>query len=186
MRKQGRMEQGSDLNFKAKKTSEKLSENVHIFANDPSLAFFRIQEHIRKVLPAIIEKRAEVLGLQSNLQGHCFDMEYGVQALKSIEKSESTFYNIQEILKTSIFLKQQLKYEESRKKTKKESIKNSVYKRFSAHLALELPDLPDFSGVMRDTTQRMETIIATGQGLTNISTTQSNSVELQRSHTTLH
>lgn len=113
-------------------------------------------------------------------------MEYGVQALKSIEKSENTFYNIQEILKTSIFLKQQLKYEESRKKTKKESIKNSVYKRFSAHLALELPDLPDFSGVMRDTTQRMETIIATGQGLTNISTTQSNSVELQRSHTTLH
>ncbi|TDG40206.1 hypothetical protein AWZ03_013378, partial [Drosophila navojoa] len=37
------MAQGSDLNFKGRKTSEKILENVHIFANDPSLAFFRIQ-----------------------------------------------------------------------------------------------------------------------------------------------
>lgn len=113
-------------------------------------------------------------------------MEYGVQALKSIEKSDKTFYNIQEMIKTSIFLKQQLKYEESKKKSKKESVKNSVYKRFSAHLALDLPDLPDFSGVMRDTTQRMETIIAPGQGRTDTLPSQSSLGELQRSHTTLH
>ncbi|KAH8306622.1 hypothetical protein KR044_000211, partial [Drosophila immigrans] len=166
--------------------SEKISENIHIFANDPSLAFFRIQEHIRKVLPAILEKRTEVLNLQSSLQGHCYDMEYGVQALKSIEKSDSNFHNIQEMIKTSIFLKQQLKYEENKKRTKRDSVKNSVYKRFSAHLALDLPDLPDFSVVMRDTTQRMETIIAPGQGRPDTVTSQSSSGELQRSHTTLH
>ncbi|KAH8395470.1 hypothetical protein KR215_006968, partial [Drosophila sulfurigaster] len=166
--------------------SEKISENIHIFANDPSLAFFRIQEHIRKVLPPILEKRTEVLSLQSSLQGHCYDMEYGVQALKSIEKSDSYFHNIQEMIKTSIFLKQQLKYEENKKRTKRDSVKNSVYKRFSAHLALDLPDLPDFSVVMRDTTQRMETIIAPGQGRVETSTSQSSSGELQRSHTTLH
>ncbi|XP_030384367.1 BLOC-1-related complex subunit 8 homolog isoform X2 [Scaptodrosophila lebanonensis] len=102
------MSQGTELNFKTKKSSEKISENIHIFANDPSLAFFRIQEHVRKVLPAILEKRTEVLTLQNNLQGHCYDMEYGVQALKSIENSKQIFQNIQEITKTSIFLKQQL------------------------------------------------------------------------------
>lgn len=28
--------------------SEKMSENMHIIANDPSLALYRIQEHVRK------------------------------------------------------------------------------------------------------------------------------------------
>nr|NP_727796.1 uncharacterized protein Dmel_CG32590 [Drosophila melanogaster]Q8IR45.1 RecName: Full=BLOC-1-related complex subunit 8 homolog [Drosophila melanogaster]AAN09342.1 uncharacterized protein Dmel_CG32590 [Drosophila melanogaster]ABF85728.1 IP08424p [Drosophila melanogaster]AOQ13552.1 CG32590-PA [synthetic construct] len=183
------MSRGNELVFKAKKTSEKISENIHIFANDPSLAFFRVQEHVRKVTPAIFEKRDEVFQLQNNLQGHCYDMEYGIQALRTIEKSESIFENIQEMIKASIFLKQQLKYEESRKKVKKDSTKSSVYKRFSAHLALDLPDLPDFGGVMRETSQRMENMIGPGTatGRTEAqAATSSNPGELQRSYTTLH
>lgn len=73
------MSRGGELVFKTKKTSEKISENIHIFANDPSLAFFRVQEHVRKVSPAIFEKRDEVFQLQNKLQGHCYDMEYGIQ-----------------------------------------------------------------------------------------------------------
>lgn len=57
---------------------QKISENLHIVANEPSLAFFRIQEHIRKVLPLIVERRSEVLQLQTELQGKCYDMEYGI------------------------------------------------------------------------------------------------------------
>lgn len=57
---------------------QKISENLHIFANEPSLAFYRIQEHIRKVLPLIIERRSEVLHLQTDLQGRCYDMEYAI------------------------------------------------------------------------------------------------------------
>lgn len=37
--------------------SEKLSENIHIVANEPSLAFFRIQEHVRKTLPPLVDKK---------------------------------------------------------------------------------------------------------------------------------
>jgi len=111
------------------------------------------------------------------------------RALRTIEKSESIFENIQEMIKASIFLKQQLKYEESRKKVKKDSTKSSVYKRFSAHLALDLPDLPDFGGVMRETSQRMENMIGPGTatGRTEAqAATSSNPGELQRSYTTLH
>lgn len=96
------------------------------------------------------------------------------------------------MIKASIFLKQQLKYEENRKKIKKESTKSSVYKRFSAHLALDLPELPDFGGVMRETSQRMENMIgpAAGTARTEATTTQvpqsNNPGELQRSYTTLH
>ncbi|XP_017470518.1 PREDICTED: protein MEF2BNB homolog isoform X2 [Rhagoletis zephyria] len=146
--------QDADLAFKTKKTSEKICENIHIVANDPSLAFFRIQEHVRKVLQPISDKRAEVIQLQTNLQGHCYDMEYAVGAVKSVEHSEAIFKNIQEMIKTSIFLKQQLKYE-----------------------------LPDFSGVMRETSQRVETMMTSTR---DSHPTQSTTGELQRSHTTLH
>lgn len=51
---------------------------MHIIANDPSMAFYRIQEHVRKVLPLIVDRKAEVLQLQQDLQGHCYDIDYAV------------------------------------------------------------------------------------------------------------
>ncbi|XP_014102627.1 BLOC-1-related complex subunit 8 homolog [Bactrocera oleae] len=176
--------QDADLAFKTKKTSEKICENIHIVANDPSLAFFRIQEHVRKVLQPISDKRTEVMQLQTNLQGHCYDMEYAVGAVKGVEHSEAIFKNIQEMIKTSIFLKQQLKYGELKNKSKKDSTSNSVYKRFSAHLTLDLPELPDFSGVMRETSQRVETMMTSTSRDNNVP--QNSTSELQRSYTTLH
>ncbi|XP_046868927.1 BLOC-1-related complex subunit 8 homolog [Drosophila willistoni] len=140
-------------------------------------SFILLQEHIRKVLPPISIKRNDVLQVQNGLQGHFYDMEYGVQALKSIEKSESTFHNIQEMIKASIFIKQQLKYEE-KKKIKTENGKNSVYKRFSAHLTFDPLELPDLNGVVRETSGRMDLVVPCGGQL--------NLGELQRSHTTLH
>jgi len=41
--------------------SEKLSENVQIVANEPSLAFFRIQEHVRKTMPPLVDKKVFLL-----------------------------------------------------------------------------------------------------------------------------
>lgn len=172
----------NDLNIKVKKSSEKLSENIHIVSNDPSLAFFRIQEHVRKVIQPILDKRIEVIELTKELQGHCFDMEYSISSMKNIESSGDVFSNIQDMVKNSIFLKQQLRYEEVKSKMDKEPAKSSVYKRFSAHLTLDLPDFTDLTGVMRETSHRMESIMSSGA-----SNMPSNNVgELQRSHTTLH
>lgn len=156
------------FNFPA---TEKISENVHIVANEPSLAFYRIQENVRKVVPVIIDKRTDVLKLKDDLQGVCYDLEYSVEAVKTIDAADEPLKNIQELLKNAIFLKQQLKYEETRRK-KDNTNKDSVYKRLSAHI----PDIAtDISGVMRETTNRVENImgISTAEGI-------------QRSVTTLH
>ena len=44
----------SELENKVKKTSERICENLHIIANEPSLAFYRISEHVRKVSDCLL------------------------------------------------------------------------------------------------------------------------------------
>ena len=99
--------------------------------------------------------------------------------MKSIESADKTFKNVQEMLKNAIFLKQQLKYEESRR-NKKDTTNSSVYKRLSAHITLDLPDL-DISGVVRETANRVEHAMSQAR-----SSHHGSANELQRSHTTLH
>lgn len=178
--------------------TERISENMHIVANEPSLAFYRLQEHVRKALPPMVERRVEVAKLHNELQGRCYDVEYAVRylysieyfsvlyqmlielffsAVKSMDGASKSLMNIQEMLKNAIFLKQQIKYEEARKNKRDSS---SVYKRLSAHITLDLPDLPDLSGVVRETTSRVENMMAQARNSSNYTP------ELQRSHTTLH
>ena len=51
---------------------------MHIVANEPSLAFYRVQEHVRKALPPMVGKRVEVRRLHQELQGRCYDLEYAL------------------------------------------------------------------------------------------------------------
>ncbi|XP_011500007.1 PREDICTED: protein MEF2BNB homolog [Ceratosolen solmsi marchali] len=144
-----------ELEIKVKKATERISENMHIVANEPSLAFYRLQEHVRKAVPPMIEKRVEVLALRQQLLGHCYDIEYAISAIKSMEGATKSFSNTLELLKNAIFYKQQIKYEEQRRK-KIEGNKESMYKRLSAHI----PNLPDdISDVVRETANRVESIM---------------------------
>lgn len=59
--------------------TERISENMHIVANEPSLAFYRLQEHVRKALNPMVERRMSVEKLHSELQGRCYDIEYAVR-----------------------------------------------------------------------------------------------------------
>ncbi|GLV40825.1 uncharacterized protein CBL_13672 [Carabus blaptoides fortunei] len=149
-----------DLEVKVKKATERISENMHIVANEPSLAFYRLQEHVRKALKPMVDRRVDVKKLHLELQGRCYDVEYAVGAIKTMDNAEESFKNIQDNLKTAIFLKQQLKYEESRKKKPE---MNSVYKRLSAHITLDLPDLPEFSDVVRETANRVELMMSSAR-----------------------
>ncbi|XP_035912871.1 BLOC-1-related complex subunit 8 homolog [Anopheles stephensi] len=182
-----------ELQAKVKKTTEKISENMHIIANEPSLAFYRIQEHVRKVIPLIVDRRAEVVQLQQDLQGKCYDMEYAISAVKDIEAADTSLKNVQELLKNAIFLKQQLKYVESRRP--KKDTNSSVYKRLSAHITLDLPDLTDISGVVRETTNRVEHMMSQARNSNSSinnnppgggANSTAGPAELQRSYTTLH
>ncbi|CAG2108482.1 unnamed protein product [Medioppia subpectinata] len=103
----------SDLIKKTKKTCEKISENMYILGNEPSLACFRLQEHCHKSVPQLMDKMSEMKKTEKRLKGNFYDLEYSIGALKSMAGTESHFQNVQELLKNSVFLKQQIDYEES-------------------------------------------------------------------------
>ncbi|KAK3802244.1 hypothetical protein RRG08_004533 [Elysia crispata] len=107
----------AELEHKAKKVSDKFSENMNIIANEPSLAFFRIQEHVRKTLPHLVDQKHEMEEIQEKVQGACFDAEYATNAVKAMQSSAIHFQNIQDLLKNAMFMKQQISYEENRRKT---------------------------------------------------------------------
>lgn len=65
------------LSFEA---MERVSENMHVVANEPSLALYRLQEHVRKAMPFMVEKRGEFVHLQEHLQGRCYDIDYAVRS----------------------------------------------------------------------------------------------------------
>ncbi|KAI5751345.1 hypothetical protein M8J77_006583 [Diaphorina citri] len=141
------------LEFKVKKATERISENMHIIANEPSLAFYRLQEHVRKALPPMVEKRVEINKLNQELQGHCYDLEYAIGAVNNMQAASSHLEHIQKLIKDSIFMKQQIAFIT---KNKKESV--SVYKRLSAHITLDLSDIPE---ALRETASRVESILNT-------------------------
>lgn len=51
--------------------------------------------------------------VQARLKGNFYDLEYSIGALKAMYGTEAQFRNIQELLKNSVFLKQQIDYEEN-------------------------------------------------------------------------
>lgn len=107
-----------ELEHKAKKVSDKLSETINVIANEPSLAFFRIQEHVRKTLPQLVDQKHEVEDIQARVQGACFDAEYATNAVRSMQSSAIHFQNIQDLLKNAMFMKQQITYADKRKQGK--------------------------------------------------------------------
>ncbi|XP_052278293.1 BLOC-1-related complex subunit 8-like isoform X2 [Dreissena polymorpha] len=103
-----------ELEVKTKKVTERISESMNIIANEPSLAFFRIQEHVRKCLPQLAETKHEVQDIQQQVQGACFDAEYAANAVESMHKSGAHFSQISELLRNSVFFKQQIDFEQAR------------------------------------------------------------------------
>lgn len=115
-----------DLDHKTKRVAEKFTENMNIIANEPSLAFYRIQEHIKKSLPHLVDNKHEVQEIQTSIQGCCFDLEYGINAVKVLDKSKAHFTSIQEHLKNAMFMKQQISYEKTRRDNERQ--KPSMYR----------------------------------------------------------
>jgi len=147
-----------ELESRVTRATRRICENLHIIANEPSLALYRISEHVRKALPPTVESRCEVKRLHAQLQGAHADAEYGLDNIKAMEGSLPMFGNIEVLLQKSLTLQQQINH--APQKRVKKGGAGSIYQRFSAHLAsVDIPDLTDFRESARETAQRVESAI---------------------------
>lgn len=103
-----------ELEQRVKGTCGRISENVHIFANEPSLACYRLQEHVRKSLQPAVERRLQMAELRQELRGKCYDLDYAIAALRGFQQSGQHLANVQDLLRNAVFMKQQLSHRESR------------------------------------------------------------------------
>lgn len=58
--------------------TQDISESIHILANEPSLALYRLQEHVTKSVPEIMDKKRELMALRERVMGASHDMEYAL------------------------------------------------------------------------------------------------------------
>ncbi|CAH8635813.1 unnamed protein product [Schistosoma rodhaini] len=94
----------------SQKVTATTSDLLISLANEPSLAYFHIQEHIRKSIPEILKYQLKIEHLDSQLRGSCYDLDYALDNVKSISKATIHFNRINELLKSSLFAKLQLDY----------------------------------------------------------------------------
>eukprot|EP00048_Salpingoeca_helianthica_P012082 m.174543 g.174543 ORF g.174543 m.174543 type:complete len:279 (+) comp15322_c1_seq5:3322-4158(+) len=76
------VEMDRELLTRAKKVTQGFSESLYVLANEPSLGLYRLQEHIHKSVPELVEKKKELLGLSERIQGAVHDAEYAVGAVQ--------------------------------------------------------------------------------------------------------
>ncbi|KAK0422019.1 hypothetical protein QR680_007316 [Steinernema hermaphroditum] len=103
-----------ELQARCRILAERLSESAHIVDHDPSLALYRLQEHVTKSLPVLVHRKYQMKHVNANLQGACYDLDNAITAVESMKKASSTFDSIQEQLRNCLYYKQQLDYESNR------------------------------------------------------------------------
>ncbi|XP_071503832.1 BLOC-1-related complex subunit 8-like [Diadema antillarum] len=107
--------QGMDLevDYKVKKVTDRLSECLHIVVNEPSLALYRLQEHVRRSMPQLSQCKMELASLQQEVQGKCHDVDYAKRAVEGMSASVRPFNSINTLLKSAIVNKQHLNHQAS-------------------------------------------------------------------------
>lgn len=107
--------QDVELARRAKRLCEKITEDLYIMVNEPILGCYRLQEHVHKSSPAIVQRGIEQKTIESEMQGTLYDTDYSLSILKTMGKQVgSHLENMEELMKNCIFLKQQLNYRQSK------------------------------------------------------------------------
>eukprot|EP00051_Salpingoeca_urceolata_P006998 m.92683 g.92683 ORF g.92683 m.92683 type:complete len:333 (+) comp15072_c0_seq1:39-1037(+) len=70
---------------RTKKVMHGFSESAYILANEPSLGLYRLQEHVTRSVPQLVERRKELDILSQRVESTVVDADYALSALEPIQ-----------------------------------------------------------------------------------------------------
>ncbi|XP_069505226.1 BLOC-1-related complex subunit 8 isoform X4 [Ambystoma mexicanum] len=56
--------------------TDKFTESMYVLANEPSVALYRLQEHVRRSLPELAQHKADMQSWEEQTQGAIYSVEY--------------------------------------------------------------------------------------------------------------
>ncbi|XP_075063746.1 BLOC-1-related complex subunit 8 isoform X1 [Mixophyes fleayi] len=104
-----------EMQIKVKKVTDKFTESMYVLANEPSVALYRLQEHVRRSLPELAQHKVDMQNWEVQSQESIYTVEYACSAVKSMTFSNVHFKSIDGLLKQAINLKHQLNTVQSRR-----------------------------------------------------------------------
>ncbi|XP_063056552.1 BLOC-1-related complex subunit 8 isoform X1 [Engraulis encrasicolus] len=97
-----------EMQLKVKRVTDKFTESMYVLANEPSVALYRLQEHVRRSLPELVQHKSDMQSWEEQSQGAIYTVEYACSAVKSMTNSSLYFKSIEGLLRQSISMKDQI------------------------------------------------------------------------------
>ncbi|XP_015254916.1 PREDICTED: protein MEF2BNB isoform X1 [Cyprinodon variegatus] len=97
-----------EMQIKVRRVSDKFTESMNVLANEPSVALYRLQEHVRRSLPELVQHKTDMQSWEEQSQGAIYTVEYACSAVKSMTNSSVYFKNIDSLLRQTITMKEQI------------------------------------------------------------------------------
>ncbi|XP_041087020.1 BLOC-1-related complex subunit 8 isoform X1 [Polyodon spathula] len=103
-----------EMQLKVKRVTDKFTESMYVLANEPSVALYRLQEHVRRSLPELVQHKTDMQSWEEQSQGAIYSVEYACSAVKSMTNSSLYFKSIEALLRQTIHLKDQMSASQGR------------------------------------------------------------------------
>ncbi|XP_025066107.1 BLOC-1-related complex subunit 8, partial [Alligator sinensis] len=100
---------------KEQPVTDKFTESMYVLANEPSVALYRLQEHVRRSLPELAQHKSDMQSWEEQSQGAIYTVEYACSAIKNMTDSSVYFKSIDGLLKQAIAMKDQLNAAQGRR-----------------------------------------------------------------------
>lgn len=105
-----------EMQLKVRRVTDKFTESMYVLANEPSVALYRLQEHVRRSLPELVQHKTDMQSWEEQSQGAIYSVEYACSAVKSMTNSSLYFKNIDGLLRQAISMKEQISSSQGRRK----------------------------------------------------------------------